>query len=278
MPLFTIVGGRGHLLRRSRYSIRGAGHHQPAPLAMKGPMPTEQDQAIVLRLTEYSETSQIVTLFTAQRGLVRLIAKGARRGTAKRFAVGLDGLEYGDLSYVPARGDAQLGTLTEWKQRDAFADLRRELGRLYGGLYAAELVAALTEELDPHPTLFAALLRTLTSLAGPADPPVVLACFQADLLIALGYAPNLEQCVGCGKRRPRGAAPYFSATAGGLLCRDCELHYVEKRRLPPGLLDTTPATGDARAWFTLQNYHLTHLLGRPPRTAAVLLKSLQVRP
>lgn len=238
-------------------------------------MPIQSDQAVVLRLTEYSETSQIATLFSAQHGLLRVIAKGARRSTARRFATGLDALELGDVSYAPARGDAQLGTLTEWSQRDGFLGLRRAAVRLYGGLYAAELVAGLTEQDDPHPELFAALRDTLAGLAGDGEPARLLAGFQADLLTALGYAPNFEHCVGCRHPRRPGTSAFFSSTAGGLLCRDCEMHYTEKRRLPPGLADSTPQTGDALAWFTLQDYHLTHLAGHPFRSAAQLAAALR---
>jgi len=237
-------------------------------------MAIEKDQAIVLRLTDFSETSQIATLFTPAHGLVRLIAKGIRRGTAKRAAVGLDLLEHGDVSYIPTRTAGQLGTLTDWAQRNSFAGLRRELPRLYGGLYAAELVASLTEEEDPHPGLFEALLHTLTELAGDGEPLRRLAMFQAELLVALGFALNFEQCVVCGRPRGGASATYFSSHSGGVLCRNCAPAQVERRRLPPGLLNTTPATGDARAWFALQNYHLTHLAGRPFKTAAPLARAL----
>lgn len=237
-------------------------------------MAIEKDQAIVLRLTDFSETSQVATLFTPEHGLVRLIAKGIRRGTAQRAAVGLDLLEHGDVSYIPTRTAGQLGTLTEWAQRNSFGGLRRELPRLYGGLYAVELVASLTEEEDPHPGLFEALLHTLTELADDGEPLRRLAVFQADLLVALGFALNFEQCVVCGRPRGRASAAYFSSHSGGVLCRDCEPAQVEKRRLPPGLLNTTPAAGDARAWFALQDYHLTHLAGRPFKTAGPLGRSL----
>ncbi|MFH1748284.1 MAG: DNA repair protein RecO [Planctomycetota bacterium] len=237
-------------------------------------MPIQSDQAIVLRLTDFSETSQIATLFTARQGLVRLIAKGARRGTAKRFAVGLDLLEAGEVSYLPPRGDAQLGTLTEWVQRNAFAGLRSELVRMHAGFYAAELVSTLTEEYDPHADLFANLRQTLTALANGDDSLRTIATFQDGLLKSLGYAPNYTQCVACNRPWARGAAAFFSSTAGGLLCRDCEMHYVEKRRLPANLPDTDPRTGDARAWFTLQDYYLTHVAGRRLKTADPLRVAL----
>lgn len=237
-------------------------------------MPARNDQAIVLRLSEFSETSQVAVLFSAGCGRLSLIAKGARRSSAQRFAPGLDLLEYGEVGYLPARQAPHLGTLTEWVQRDSFAGLRRGLPRLYGGLYAAELVWRLTEEEDPHPGLFQALLGTLTALAGDGEPTRALAAFQAELLTELGYAPNFEQCVRCGRARVGGAVAYFSSTAGGLICRDCERDCSEKCRLPAGLADTRPDSGPPRAWLALQNYHLTHLAGRPFQTAGPLAGAL----
>ena len=234
-------------------------------------MPVRGDQAIVLRLSDYSETSQIVSLFTARDGLVRLIAKGSRRGTRKRFAAGLDLLEYGEVSYAPPHGDAGLGTLTEWVQHDAFTGLRSDLVRQYGGLYAVELVGKLTEELDPHPALFDALLEILRRLsAGMDEPVVVIVRFQGALLKAIGYAPMLRQCVTCGRPRVRGTRAYFSSTAGGLICRDCEMHHVEKCRISPAMLDGDPATQTAVDWFQLLDYHLTNVAGRVFKTAEQL--------
>ncbi len=230
-------------------------------------MTPRTDEALVLRLTDYSETSQIVTLFTAKSGLVRLIAKGVRRSTKKRFAVGLDLLESGEVIYLPPRGDAQLGTLTEWVQRETFTGLRRELLRLHGALYAVELVAGLTEEGDPHPELFHALADTLRNLAGDEPAGPCLPTFQHDLLRAIGYAPRLRECVVCKRAVIPGQPVYFSAGAGGLLCRDCEPHHIEKRRVPSRLIETTPRTGDPSAWFELLDYHLTHIAGRRFKTA-----------
>lgn len=244
-------------------------------------MPTRSDQAVVLRLTDYSETSQIASLFTAAAGLVRLIAKGSRRSTRKRFAAGLDLLEYGEVGYVPPRGDAGLGTLTEWVQRDAFTGLRRDLVRQYGGLYAAELVQRLTEEYDPHPGLFDGLLELLRDLASAdAEPPTgggsgaspvaAIVRFQGTLLRTIGYAPILRQCVDCGRQRVRGTRAYFSSTAGGLICRDCEMHHQEKRRISPAMLDGERAAQDPVAWFGLLDYHLTHVAGKPHKVAGQL--------
>ena len=86
--------------------------------------------------------------------------------------------------------------------------------------------------------------------------------FQGALLSAIGYAPVMRQCVSCGKPRVRGTRAYFSSSAGGLVCRDCEMHHVEKRRISPALLDDGPAAQSAVEWFSLLDYHLTNVAGR----------------
>ena len=61
-------------------------------------MPLVNDRCICLRKIEYSETSQILALFSRGHGLVRVIAKGAHRRTkagASKFDGGVDLLDVG---------------------------------------------------------------------------------------------------------------------------------------------------------------------------------------
>ena len=239
-------------------------------------MAVQNDQAVVLKLSDYSETSQIVTLFTERHGLSRLIAKGVRRSTKKSFAAGLDLCEYGEVSFAPPRGDATLGTLTEWRQRDAFTGLRADLKRQYGAYYASELVARLTEEYDPHGELFANLLELLRRLTdAETDPGACIVRFQGLLLKAIGYAPLLRRCVHCGKPRMKGTRAYFSSGAGGMICRDCEMSHTEKIRISPRMLDEPAGAQRPTEWFTLLDYHLTHIAGREFATAPRMRRLLE---
>lgn len=249
-------------------------------------MPVLSDQAIVLRLSDYSETSQIATLFSAHHGQLRLIAKGARRSTRARVATGLDLLEYGEVGFLSPRGEAGLGTLTEWVQRDAFLNLRSSLLALYAGLYAAERVTVLMQELDPHPGLFASLLELLSTLSaspavaaagrpGPREASAahvgpVIVRFQQALLEASGLLPELEVCVSCGRRPTRRAEVFFSPPAGGLVCRDCEMHHPQRRRVPAEMLAPGAREALPLAWFELLEEHLTYHAGRPARSAEYL--------
>src|SRR5437763_636670 len=69
-------------------------------------MSLARDRCICLRKTEYSETSQILTLFARNHGLIRTIAKGAHRTTkagASKFGGGIDLLDLAD-AVSPDRG------------------------------------------------------------------------------------------------------------------------------------------------------------------------------
>src|SRR6476469_6236466 len=111
-------------------------------------MPLARDRCICLRKTEYSETSQIVTLFSRGHGVFRAIAKGAHRRTkagASKFDGGMDFLEVGDAVFIydPAK---DLGTLTEWSLREGHLGIRKSLRGIYLAFYAGELVSRLIEE------------------------------------------------------------------------------------------------------------------------------------
>src|SRR5687768_2617076 len=146
-------------------------------------MALTRDRCICLRKVEYSETSQILTLFGREHGLLRVIAKGAHRRTkagASKFDGGLDLLEVGEAVFAhdPAR---DLNPLTEWSLREGHPGLRQNLRGLYLGLYGAELVSRLIEEHDAHPDLFDRMEATLLELAGERREQVFLA-FEMDLL------------------------------------------------------------------------------------------------
>lgn len=234
------------------------------------------DRAIVLRLTDYSESSQIGWFFTRERGLVRLIAKGTRRSTKQRVAVGLDLLELGELNYVPAKGDAALGTLTDWRQLDSHNATRKSLAALYGALYGVELIVAFAEDQDPAPKLWHHLADYFQRLGHDQPPADVIAGFQMKALREMGILPELRLCVECGHPPRDLTRCYLSAAAGGLLCRDCEAGHTDKQAIPPQLLqqDWTEHPG---GWFDLLDYFVTELHHKPLRSAAMLRSALTQR-
>jgi DNA repair protein RecO (recombination protein O) len=247
-------------------------------------MAYNSDMAVVLRRLDYSETSQIITVLTRHQGKVSLIAKGIKRGTKTRFAMGLDLLELGEVVWSSRPGQHQdLMTMTEWKQRRAFSGLRENLKRLYCAEYAAEITAALTKEQDPHESLFDALVACLDRVAGSPQPLPELCRYQQELLVAVGFMPQAERCIGCGHDFDEINAQrlHFSSHEGGFICRDCESHHVEKRLSSREVLEAILAgsadTHQASRVFDLFNYHISHLMGKEPRLAEFVYPAAERR-
>lgn len=185
-------------------------------------MALARDRCICLRKFEYSETSQILTLFSRGHGLLRVMAKGAHRRTkagASKFDGGVDLLDNGQAVFTYDT-NRDLQTLTEWHQLDGHLELRTNLRSVYLAQYAAELVTVLFEEHDPHPELFDRLEATIKALATNRREEVFLA-FQLELFRETGYLPELNACTSCGQ--PVGTTQaWFSPAGSGVVCRNCE--------------------------------------------------------
>src|ERR1035437_4334469 len=180
-----------------------------------------RDRCICLRKVEYSETSQILTLLGLERGLFRVIAKGAHRRTkagASRFDGGADLLDVGE-AVMSDPADRDLATLTEWKLAEGHLSLRRELRPLHLALFAAELVGLLHEN-DPHPRIYRLLLWLLGELPSPRREEAFVA-FQLSLLRELGYLPPLIACEMCGRELSRDAQSWLIPHEGRLICMEC---------------------------------------------------------
>jgi len=195
-----------------------------------------KDRAVCVRTVDYSETSQILTLFGRLSGKIRAIAKGSKRAKSA-FEGPIEVLSFGQIQYAPAY-EGKLATLTEFQQEAGRGEIRKHLFSLHCGLFAAELVDLLTDEYDPHPDLFDQFLGFLQDIddgrpeAEGRDVLLRLVLFQLVLLYEAGLRPILSACANC--KRPFGpgwSRTYFSHTANGLICRDCEMTFPDKIQL-----------------------------------------------
>src|ERR1700732_1156439 len=120
-------------------------------------MSTEKATALVVRTTDWSETSRIATLWTREFGKVRVLAKGGRR-LRSAFENALDLLTVCSIVLL-RKTSGSLALLTEAQVVRRYPRLRSDLAALYAAYYVAELLEVMTEEHDPHPLLFDAALE-----------------------------------------------------------------------------------------------------------------------
>jgi DNA repair protein RecO (recombination protein O) len=166
-------------------------------------MPASDTSGIVLRTTDWSETSAIVTWFTQDFGKLRTVAKGVYRRKSP-FAGKLDLFYLNDIVFIPSR-HGELHTLSECYVENPFPHIRERLDAFTVAGYCCELVDLATEPEGPVPELFELLVQTLSTLNaagesvaghndisrhGAAGNSLFTARFELLALDALGFRPD----------------------------------------------------------------------------------------
>ncbi len=185
-------------------------------------MPPTMDEALCIRQWDFSETSQTVSLLCRGLGLVRGLAKGAKRATHP-FSGGIELLTRASVGVI-TRPSSDLALITEWDLQETFPALRRSLAAHHVGLYIAELIQHAVHDHDPHTRLFDEALHALRLLHLEPDHHALLARFQWALLLETGYKPELDHDVLTTAPLPHAPWYFFDPRLGGLVAQHHPVH------------------------------------------------------
>jgi DNA repair protein RecO (recombination protein O) len=175
--------------------------------------------AVLLRSFDYSETSKILKFYSRELGLVSVMAKGIRRGGAR--GQGLRTFSRGELiAYVRPTRDLQ--TFKEFALAEAGAALGKDVLRFAGASVLAEIVL-LHAAPEPSPEVYERFTNALRRIEAEPRTSLVGAVLAEGwrLVTSLGYEPQIEGCVQCGRMLDTSETSRFDLAAGGTCCSDC---------------------------------------------------------
>jgi len=180
-------------------------------------MPLIRTEAIILQSRKFSETSKIISAFTKDKGRVRILVKGGRKGS-KKFPGGLETLNWVDLQFYYRSGRE----LQNFKLADlikGYQTLRKDLKLTCTALSLAETIERTTPPDDANPILFNILAQSLAALDSIALNPWTIR-WNSLLRIgrALGFGMSLQACRRCGVQGPMRS---FDLAGGGFICAKC---------------------------------------------------------
>jgi DNA repair protein RecO (recombination protein O) len=181
-------------------------------------------EALALRARESPGGSRILTLMTAESGLVDVFVfggpKSKLRSLAAPYAAGRA------FVYLDPVKDFQ--KLSDFEVRESFPALRENLDRLWSAGLVAELLIKTSGGGGDYPRILDLALRCLAALdsclPSAFEPPLLL--FLWRFVELLGIGPDPSSCSGCGTElRPSKVGPDFlgaySFALEGFLCPSC---------------------------------------------------------
>ncbi len=174
-------------------------------------------EAIIISHMNLGEADKLVTFFSLDRGMLKGVAKNARK-SFKRFGAGLESFTLSRL-HLYEREHQELARIESADIIAQHSAISADLGRAAAGTVMLELVREMAPLGERNAPAFLLLTQVLHLLSEGEAPLFLLSIFEIKFLSLLGYQPKLDHCLSCGNQ-PKGDLIFLSMR-GGILCPAC---------------------------------------------------------
>jgi len=192
-------------------------------------MPIDQAEAIVLRTMPIGDQDKIAVFLTRDKGLIRGVAKGARK-FGNRFGSALEPMSHVTAFYYE-KERRDLVTVSACDLLESFFEIQAHPKTAMTMAYFAELIEEFLPSRAPEDTLFRLLLSVLRALKDKGDLAVLTRYFEAWFLQANGFLPDVCRCRSC--RKAIDADGWLAPKRDGVYCDACAPS--RKDEVPSGL-------------------------------------------
>jgi len=169
-------------------------------------------EAIVLRSYNLAEADRIVVCLTRGAGLVRAVARGARR-MKSRFGAALEPFSFINLVFYE-KENRELVTISQADILKSNFDLASQPEAAQVLAYIAELVGDFAPPHEANDKLYRMVKASVEALATSSDTSnQVMRYFEVWLLRLAGLFPELETCAECNSHFRDDESIYLDADA-----------------------------------------------------------------
>jgi DNA repair protein RecO (recombination protein O) len=179
-----------------------------------------ETEAIILRTYKLSEADKIFLAFTLRYGMMRGVAKGARR-LKSRFGASLEPFTLTQLSCFEKEG-SELVSLRQSEIVNSYFGLA-SCDRMFLTLeYLAELIIEFVPPRAPDEKLFRMVKACLEALIStPVHVDAVTRYFEIWMLKLSGFLPDLRKCTSCGQLLTERGVVVSNVPGTGFRCGIC---------------------------------------------------------
>jgi DNA repair protein RecO (recombination protein O) len=180
---------------------------------------TFETEALVLKQFDLGESDRLITLYTREKGKLKAVARGARKGNKSRSGLVLP-FSYHNFILYQGKSLAKINHIESIAMN---SKLREDLDYMAYASVVSEYIerAGLEDEADQ--ALFSLLVVILEKMAQADKEELLfyLTIFKAKLLLLLGVKPEIESCTVCGEKVDLNGSTPLSVEEGGSICKNC---------------------------------------------------------
>ncbi|HBE89701.1 MAG: DNA repair protein RecO [Candidatus Andersenbacteria bacterium RIFCSPHIGHO2_12_FULL_46_9] len=183
----------------------------------------EKIEGLVLSRRNIGEADRILTLFTANRGLITVMAKGVRVVPSRR---GSHVEPFTEILTI-VNGTNGRYWLTAAETKEYFQELHQDQNGLMRAHFLARAVTGLFHQEEPQPQIYEAVRDSWKIWPSCKDGQGSMLEISLYLMIlkAAGYQPQLKSCRVCGLRV--GETIVLDENLGGWACISCRSSLAE---------------------------------------------------
>jgi DNA repair protein RecO (recombination protein O) len=182
-------------------------------------MAITETEALVIRSYNLAEADKIVVCLTRQAGLVRAVAKGARR-LKNRFGASLEPFTQINLTFYQ-KENQELGSIRQAEILKSYFNVSNDPDVLTGLAYIGDLVVEFSPPHQPNDKVFRMISACLEAIQeSPENLQLILRYFEVWILRLEGFLPDLKRCANCDRSFDEGFGISLNRELG-LLCHNC---------------------------------------------------------
>ncbi len=173
-------------------------------------------KGLVIKQQTIGESDRLVTLLTADYGLVRAFVRGAKQ-MKNRLSSSTSLFAYSDFTLYKGK-DAFV--VDNASPIEVFFELRQDIESLALAQYFAQLAYELGYEEQPEEEMLSVMLNALHLLCrDKKDKRIIKSAVELRLMSLGGYMPNILACASCGTYETD--TMYFDTLDGCIYCESC---------------------------------------------------------
>ena len=177
----------------------------------------ETIDGVVVHSMDRGDNNRYLSVLTAQRGRITLLAKGSHSLRGEQRAVS-QLFTYANFEYY-MRGEVAI--LKGGSPIESFYGLSEDIDRINLATYLCELVCELTDEGVEAADMLRMLLNSFYALATDLyGHELIKGAFEWRAAALSGYEPMLGNCQRCGCA-PKDDTVYLDVMNGAVVCSDC---------------------------------------------------------